>query len=91
MMFVRKNRLGMALTLESHINELKSQIKGGVVFAIFYMGNYAGCANIVFLFCVISKHLFPVTSRKERYPQAKDKQYRQKFINRYFHFAPSLV
>ncbi len=27
LMFVRKNRLGMALTLESHINELKEEIK----------------------------------------------------------------
>ncbi len=33
MMFVRKNRLGMALTLESHINELKKQIKGGFLSA----------------------------------------------------------
>ncbi|MBE6546318.1 MAG: hypothetical protein E7668_02610 [Ruminococcaceae bacterium] len=29
MMFVRKNRLGMALTLESHLNELKNEIKEG--------------------------------------------------------------
>lgn len=29
MMFVRKNRLGMALTLESHLNELKKEIKDG--------------------------------------------------------------
>lgn len=28
-MFVRKNRLGMALTLESHLNELKQDIKSG--------------------------------------------------------------
>ena len=28
-MFVRKNRLGMALTLESHLNELKKDIKDG--------------------------------------------------------------
>ena len=27
MMFVRKNRLGMALTLESHLNELKKELK----------------------------------------------------------------
>ena len=27
MMFVRKNRLGMALTLESHLNELKKEIQ----------------------------------------------------------------
>lgn len=33
MMFVRKNRLGMALTLESHIDELKSEIKGGGLFS----------------------------------------------------------
>ncbi len=33
MMFVRKNRLGMALTLESHINDLTKQIKGGGLFA----------------------------------------------------------
>jgi hypothetical protein len=33
MMFVRKNRLGMALTLESHIDELKKQIKGGGLFS----------------------------------------------------------
>ena len=33
MMFVRKNRLGMALTLESHINDLKKEIKGGGLFA----------------------------------------------------------
>lgn len=33
MMFVRKNRLGMALTLESHIADLKKQIKGGGLFA----------------------------------------------------------
>jgi hypothetical protein len=33
MMFVRKNRLGMALTLESHINELKKEIKGGGLFS----------------------------------------------------------
>ena len=30
MMFVRKNRLGMALTLESHLEELKADIKNGV-------------------------------------------------------------
>lgn len=29
MMFVRKNRLGMALTLESHIAEIKKEIKDG--------------------------------------------------------------
>ena len=29
MMFVRKNRLGMALTLESHLDELMSDLKGG--------------------------------------------------------------
>ncbi len=29
MMFVRKNRLGMALTMESHLAELRGQIKGG--------------------------------------------------------------
>lgn len=31
MMFVRKNRLGMALTLESHLNELKKDLKAGVL------------------------------------------------------------
>ena len=29
MMFTRKNRLGMALTLESHLDELKSELKDG--------------------------------------------------------------
>ena len=29
MMFVRKNRLGMALTLESHLNELANEIRDG--------------------------------------------------------------
>lgn len=29
MMFVRKNRLGMALTLESHLDELREDMKGG--------------------------------------------------------------
>ena len=29
MMFVRKNRLGMALTLESHLKELQEELKGG--------------------------------------------------------------
>ena len=29
MMFVRKNRLGMALTLESHLDELKKELKDG--------------------------------------------------------------
>ena len=29
MMFVRKNRLGMALTLESHLKELKDEIRDG--------------------------------------------------------------
>ncbi len=29
MMFVRKNRLGMALTMESHLSELRGEIKGG--------------------------------------------------------------
>ena len=33
MMFGRKNRLGMALTLESHIAELKKDIKGGGLFS----------------------------------------------------------
>ena len=33
MMFVRKNRLGMALTLESHLNELRSEIKDGGFFS----------------------------------------------------------
>lgn len=33
MMFVRKNRLGMALTMESHLSELRSEIKGGGLFA----------------------------------------------------------
>ena len=31
MMFVRKNRLGMALTLESHLNELKKDLSAGFV------------------------------------------------------------
>ncbi len=31
MMFVRKNRLGMALTLESHLNELRGEIEGGIL------------------------------------------------------------
>ena len=31
MMFVRKNRLGMALTLESHLNELKKDLETGFV------------------------------------------------------------
>ena len=29
MMFVRKNRLGMGLTLESHLNDLKKELKSG--------------------------------------------------------------
>ena len=33
MMFVRKNRLGMALTLESHLSELGEEIRGGGLFA----------------------------------------------------------
>lgn len=33
MMLTRKNRLGMALTLESHLNELKEQIKDGGLFS----------------------------------------------------------
>lgn len=33
MMFVMKNRLGMALTLESHIAELKKEIKDGGLFS----------------------------------------------------------
>ena len=31
MMFTRKNRLGMALTLESHLAELKKDLKGGML------------------------------------------------------------
>ena len=31
MMFVRKNRLGMALTLESHLNELKEDLATGLI------------------------------------------------------------
>ena len=31
MMFVRKNRLGMALTLESHLNELKEDLSTGLI------------------------------------------------------------
>lgn len=31
MMFVRKNRLGMALTLESHLDELRGEIKDGII------------------------------------------------------------
>ncbi len=31
MMFVRKNRLGMALTLESHLNELREDISAGLL------------------------------------------------------------
>ena len=31
MMFVRKNRLGMALTLESHLNELRKEIKNPLI------------------------------------------------------------
>ena len=34
MMFVRKNRLGMALTLESHLAELRGEIKGGGLFSV---------------------------------------------------------
>ena len=34
MMFVRKNRLGMALTLESHLNELRSDISSGGLSAL---------------------------------------------------------
>ncbi|MBO7310972.1 MAG: hypothetical protein J6U86_06235 [Clostridia bacterium] len=33
MMFVRKNRLGMALTMESHLAELREQIKDGGLFS----------------------------------------------------------
>ena len=33
MMFTRKNRLGMALTLESHLSELAGDLKGGGLFA----------------------------------------------------------
>ena len=33
MMFTRKNRLGMALTMESHLAELRGQIKGGGLFS----------------------------------------------------------
>ena len=33
MMFVRKNRLGMALTLESHLAELKKDIRDGKLFS----------------------------------------------------------
>ena len=33
MMFVRKNRLGMALTLESHLAEIKKDIKDGKLFS----------------------------------------------------------
>ena len=33
MMFVRKNRLGMALTLESHLAELREEIKDGGLFS----------------------------------------------------------
>ena len=32
MMFVRKNRLGMALTLESHLDEISSDIKNNSIF-----------------------------------------------------------
>ena len=35
MMFVRKNRLGMALTLESHLNELREELRGGGAAALF--------------------------------------------------------
>ena len=31
MMFTRKNRLGMALTLESHLDELRGDIKPGLI------------------------------------------------------------
>ncbi len=34
MMFVRKNRLGMALTLESHLNELRADISSGGLSAL---------------------------------------------------------
>jgi hypothetical protein len=34
MMFVRKNRLGMALTLESHLNELKGELSKGLLSAV---------------------------------------------------------
>ena len=34
MMFVRKNRLGMALTLESHLNELKKDLKAGLLSSV---------------------------------------------------------
>lgn len=34
MMFVRKNRLGMALTLESHLNQLREEISGGALGAL---------------------------------------------------------
>ena len=33
MMFTKKNRLGMALTLESHLSELKDEIKDGKLFS----------------------------------------------------------
>ena len=34
MMFTRKNRLGMALTLESHLAELSDEIRGGGLFSV---------------------------------------------------------
>ena len=38
MMFTRKNRLGMALMLESHLNELRAQVEGGGLAALKGVG-----------------------------------------------------
>ena len=41
MMFVRKNRLGMALTLESHLNELREEISDNALSALTGAGKRA--------------------------------------------------
>ena len=41
MMFVRKNRLGMALTLESHLDELRGEITDGILSVLLGPGKKA--------------------------------------------------
>ncbi len=80
MMFVRKNRLGMALTMESHLSELRREIKGGGFLskagekAINRIGEYNGscyvCRRIEFNF----SHMLETAV----YLWAQDGQFREK-------------
>ena len=85
MMFTRKNRLGMALTLQSHLDELRSEIEGGGLLsggpggkAIKRIGELEEscyvCRRIEFNFSRMIETIVLLWDRDEHFPEKLSKQ-----------------